>query len=149
VNISTGACIQDILWSRHVDVGEVHKLSELFQTDFGRKSFTKLLDKFVQDVRFLYLCKELTIQYSILQIPSAIISENSFEMLLFLINTMLQEMDLSDRYVLKFSLVTVNNDRICSKDLISVRMLMRCSCSLMRQTRNGVMENIHVCENSQ
>eukprot|EP00026_Physarum_polycephalum_P000387 Phypoly_transcript_00387.p1 GENE.Phypoly_transcript_00387~~Phypoly_transcript_00387.p1 ORF type:complete len:1116 (+),score=301.59 Phypoly_transcript_00387:141-3488(+) len=99
-----GACLQDILWSRPAEFSDAEKLNELFKTDLGRRNFAKILDKFTKNI------------------PSVVMLDQSFELLLYLMNTFLQEMDTSD-----------------SKDFTSVRILMRISCSLSRVV-NGKTE---------
>jgi len=73
-------------------------LNDLFKTDSGRRRFTQIVHQTIKEV------------------PSLTLSDNSFELLLYLINTTLQQMDLSD-----------------SKDLISAKVLMHSSCALNRK----------------
>ena len=97
--------MQDILWSRPTEFSDVEKLNELFKTDIGRRNFAKILDKFNKNVSspssplppLLFSFFNLLAHFY-QQIPSVVMLDQSFELLLYLMNTFLQEMDISDRY---------------------------------------------------
>eukprot|EP00026_Physarum_polycephalum_P002342 Phypoly_transcript_02348.p1 GENE.Phypoly_transcript_02348~~Phypoly_transcript_02348.p1 ORF type:complete len:858 (+),score=182.70 Phypoly_transcript_02348:213-2786(+) len=104
-------CMVQILFSKPIDFADVYALNELFSTDSGRRCFIQIM------------------QATMKEIPTLVVSDNSFELLLYLINTVLQQMDVSD-----------------SKDLIAAKVLMLCACSLSRksgETFEFVREFIH------
>lgn len=92
-------CMVQILFSKPIDFADVYALNDLFSSDSGRRCFTQIM------------------QSTMKEIPTLVLSDNSFELLLYLINTVLQQMDTSD-----------------SKDLIAAKLLMHCACSLSRKS---------------
>jgi len=65
-------CVNNILFSRAVDFSDVTQLNQIFKSDAGRRRFTKVLKQTMKE------CESL------------ILSENSFELMLYLFNTVLQ-----------------------------------------------------------
>merc|ERR1712137_68996 len=92
-------CLRDILSSEDVEFSDVVELNQFFKVDSGRRKFTQMLESLMQETSSLDL------------------SDNSFELMLYLINTTLTEMDTSD-----------------SNDLITAKILMRASSVLIRKT---------------
>eukprot|EP01102_Stenamoeba_stenopodia_P004596 TRINITY_DN1489_c0_g1_i2.p1 TRINITY_DN1489_c0_g1~~TRINITY_DN1489_c0_g1_i2.p1 ORF type:complete len:668 (+),score=171.48 TRINITY_DN1489_c0_g1_i2:250-2253(+) len=96
-----------ILFSKPIDFPDVFHLNDFFKLEAGRRLFTQRLKQTMKSV------------------PSLTLSENNFEILLYLINTVLQQMDLSD-----------------SKDLITAKVLMVSSCVLSRKIDGDKKEYI-------
>ncbi|KYQ92066.1 hypothetical protein DLAC_06904 [Tieghemostelium lacteum] len=69
--------INDILFSRPIEFHQVSQLNALFKTEQGRRRFSQIL------------------QMTLKQVPTLALSESSFEFMLYLLNTILQEMDYS------------------------------------------------------
>jgi hypothetical protein len=69
--------------SKPVEFSEVAKLNDVFKSDIGRRSFTQMLKKTMKDTQ------------------SLIVSEPSFELLLFIFNTVLQNQDESRSKVME------------------------------------------------
>ena len=95
-------CLRAILHSEEVEFSDVVELNQFFKEDSGRRKFTQMLEELMQEFSSLTL------------------STNSFELLLYLINTTLTEMDTSD-----------------SSDLITAKILMRASSVVKRDTDEG------------
>jgi len=117
-----------ILFSKPIDFADVYALNELFSTDSGRRYFVQ------------------TMQATMKEIPTLVVSDNSFELLLYLINTVLQQMDISDRLTFFFFLFYIIFNNTYSKDLIAAKVLMHCACSLSRKngdTFQFIREYIH------
>lgn len=92
----TKDCMAQILFSKPIEFADVYALHELFSTDSGRRCFTQIMQSTMKEVRTK---KKSTLNNFLLQIPTLVLSDNSFELLLYLINIILQQMDISDRYV--------------------------------------------------
>eukprot|EP01133_Synstelium_polycarpum_P011536 gene11536-13464_t len=97
----TYKCLHNVLFSRPVEFHEVNALNALFKTEAGRRRFSQIL------------------QMTLKQVPNIVLSENSFEFILYLVNTSLQEMDLS-------------NDT----DIITAKVILSASSALYRVTNN-------------
>lgn len=94
-------CLNAIISSEDVEFTDVVELNQFFKVDSGRRKFTQILESLMQEFSLLEL------------------SDNSFELLLYLINTTLTEMDTSD-----------------SSDLITAKILMRAASIVKRKTDN-------------
>ncbi|EFA76728.1 hypothetical protein PPL_09479 [Heterostelium album PN500] len=103
----TFKCLSNILFSKPIEFHEVSSLNALFKTEPGRRRFTQML------------------RMTLKQVPNIVLSENSFEFLLYLINTTLQEMDFSKEH-----------------DLITAKVILNASSSLYRLTQNNQQEYI-------
>lgn len=100
-------CLSAILRSQEVEFSNVFELNEFFKIDSGRRKFTQMLEKEMIDGP-----------------NNRVLSQSSFELLLFLINTTLTEMDVSD-----------------SSDLITAKILMR-AASIFKRIVDGQDEYI-------
>eukprot|EP01132_Coremiostelium_polycephalum_P009978 gene9978-12230_t len=98
--------LTDILYSRPIEFYQVTSLNSLFKTEPGRRRFSQIL------------------QMTLKQLPQLTLSESSFEFLLYLISTVLQEMDVS---------------KDC--DFITAKVIFHASSSLCRiNTKSGQSE---------
>eukprot|EP01113_Clastostelium_recurvatum_P044371 TRINITY_DN7485_c0_g1_i2.p1 TRINITY_DN7485_c0_g1~~TRINITY_DN7485_c0_g1_i2.p1 ORF type:complete len:915 (-),score=229.89 TRINITY_DN7485_c0_g1_i2:2550-4985(-) len=88
-----------LLFSQPVEFIDITKITDSLKTDTGRRRCVQILHETIKEI------------------PTLVLSDNSFELLIFLLIQNLREIDSSD-----------------SKDLISARKLMMCSCGLSRRT---------------
>jgi len=95
-------CLRAIMQSEEVEFSSVVELNQFFKVDSGRRKFTQMLETYM------------------LEFSSLTLSTDSFELLLYLINTTLTEMDTSD-----------------ASDLITAKILMRASSIVKRETDAG------------
>ncbi|GAM22729.1 hypothetical protein SAMD00019534_059040 [Acytostelium subglobosum LB1] len=103
----THRCVHSILFSRPIEFQEVQSLNAIFKTEPGRRRFSQIL------------------QSTLKQVPNIVLSESSFEFLLYLISTTLQEMDLSTEH-----------------DIITAKVIMHASSSLYRVNNGNQQEYI-------
>lgn len=96
------AVLARVLNSKPVEFSDVAKFNDLFKSDAGRRVFTRMLKKQM---------KETT---------SLLLSDNSFDILLFIFNTVLQ-----------------NQDEAKSKDFRSCKIIMYASCALGKRGADG------------
>ncbi|EGG24025.1 hypothetical protein DFA_06163 [Cavenderia fasciculata] len=103
----TFKCVNNILFSRPVEFYEVSSLNDLFKTEQGRRRFSQIL------------------HVTLKQVQNIVLSESSFEFLLYLVNTTLQQMDISK-----------------DTDNITAKIMLHASNSLYRICGNGEQEYI-------